>query len=244
MSLVGLFESAPFIISFLAGILTFFSPCVLPLIPAYLSYISGVSIKDLSHEGTMDAKLRRKILITALMFVAGFGLIFILLGVTMASLIDDLFAYAWVNWVAGAIVILFGLHIAGVITIRMLNYEKRAVFNDMQKASLIGPFILGVSFSLGWTPCIGPIFATIVSLAAQEPSHAVMLMVVYTIGLALPFVLAGIVTARALHFFNSVKRHFGVIEKVAGMLLVIVGVAIATGGLSSLSAKLTQWLAG
>lgn len=240
MTLVDFFESAPLLISFLAGVLTFFSPCVLPLIPAYLSYISGVSVKDLSSDSAMDGVRRRRLLTTSLMFVAGFGVIFVLLGVSMASLIDDLFSYPWVNWLAGGVVILFGLHIMGVISIRFLNYERRAVFGEMQKASLIGPFILGVSFALGWTPCIGPIFATIVSMAAQEPTRAVSLMVVYTIGLAVPFVLAGLLTSRALHFFNAVKRHFRTVEIVAGGLLVLVGAAIATGGLSKMSAYLMQ----
>lgn len=233
-----LFESAPLAVSLLAGILTFFSPCVLPLIPAYLSYISGVSIKELGH-GKLSKTEKIKIFKTALMFVLGFGTIFMLLGVSMANLIGDIFAYDWVSYIAGGIIILFGLHIAGFITIPLLNYEKRAEFGSTKSATLFAPFVLGVSFALGWTPCIGPIFAAIVSMAAQEPSKAVMLMGTYTIGLAIPFLAAAILTSSALEFFSRIKKHFGIIEKVAGILLIIVGIAIATGGLGKLSALLT-----
>ena len=233
-----LFESAPLAVSLLAGILTFFSPGVLPLIPAYLSYISGVSIKELGH-GKLSKTEKIKIFKTALMFVLGFGTIFMLLGVSMANLIGDIFAYDWVSYIAGGIIILFGLHIAGFITIPLLNYEKRAEFGSTKSATLFAPFVLGVSFALGWTPCIGPIFAAIVSMAAQEPSKAVMLMGTYTIGLAIPFLAAAILTSSALEFFSRIKKHFGIIEKVAGILLIIVGIAIATGGLGKLSALLT-----
>lgn len=236
MHLSQLFESAPFMISFLAGILTFFSPCVLPLIPAYLSYISGISVRELTQHGHLSRGDKIAIFKTALMFVLGFGAVFMLIGSSMAELIGDIFAYSWVGWIAGGIIILFGLHMMHVITIPLLNYEARASFGETGKKGLIAPFVLGVSFALGWTPCIGPIFATIVSLAAQEPSKAVTLMGIYTAGLALPFLIAAILTASALDFFSRVKRHFGIIEKVGGSLLIIVGIAIATGGLSKLSA--------
>lgn len=236
--LMGLFESAPIAVSLVAGILTFFSPCVLPLIPAYLSYISGISIKELG-DGKLSRTEKIRIFKTASMFVIGFGLVFMLLGVSMASLIGDIFAYDWVGYVAGTIIVIFGLHTAGFVTIPFLNYEKRAQFGDAKSATLLAPFILGVSFALGWTPCIGPIFAAIVSMAAQEPSRSVMLMGTYTVGLAIPFLASAILTSSALEFFSRIKRHFGIIEKIAGLLLIIVGIAIATGGLGRLSALIT-----
>lgn len=235
IQLTELFVSAPFAISFLAGILTFFSPCVLPLIPAYLSYISGISVRELSEHGKLTRGDKLIVLKTALMFILGFSTIFILIGVSMAELIGNIFSYSWVNWIAGTIIILFGLHMARFINIKFLNYEKRAAFGSTQASGLLAPFILGVSFALGWTPCIGPIFAAIVSMAAQDPSKSVSLMVVYTIGLAVPFVVAAILTSSALEFFTKVKRHFGIIEKVGGLLLVLIGISIATGGLGRLT---------
>jgi cytochrome c-type biogenesis protein len=232
----------------MAGLLTFFSPCVLPLIPAYLSYISGLSIKQLSgkeENEKLGFKDKLKILEAALMFIAGFGLIFILLGAAMANLVDDIFAYDWVNWVAGGIIIIFGLHFMGVIRIKFLNYEARADFTQAeQKGGFIGklahkffPFLLGLSFALGWTPCIGPIFASIVSLAAQDGAggKGLTLMIIYTVGLAIPFLLSALITSSALSFFNKVKQHFKVVEIIAGTLLILIGIAIATGGLGKIS---------
>lgn len=240
-SLVSLFESMPFLVSLLAGILTFFSPCVLPLIPAYLSYISGVSIKELGN-GELSKEDKFRIFKTALAFVCGFGLVFMLLGVSMASIIDDIFFYEPIAWVAGGIIIIFGLHTAQVITIPFLNYEKRAQFGDTKSTSLLAAFILGLSFALGWTPCIGPIFSAIVSMAAQEPTGAIALMGAYTVGLAIPFLAAAVLTSSALSFFTVVKKHFLIIERVAGALLVLVGIAIATGGLGKLSALMMSVL--
>jgi len=183
------------------------------------------------------------------MFIAGFGIIFIILGAIMANLIGDIFAYEFVSYIAGAIIILFGLHIMGVLNIKFLNYEKRADFSvdEKESSSIVGkiakffaPFLLGVSFALGWTPCIGPIFASIVSLAAKEGAIGLSLMVVYTIGLAIPFLLAAILTSRALSFFNKIKQHFKIIEIVAGVLLVLIGIAVATGGLGQITTIITN----
>lgn len=250
-TLSSLFTSAPYLVSLLAGILTFFSPCVLPLIPAYLSYISGLSIKQLSNKDEsykLTLKDKLKVLESALMFIFGFGVIFVMLGATMANLIGDIFAYKWVNYVAGGIIIIFGLHFMGVISIKFLNYEARADFTKAeQNDSFFGrlahrffPFLLGLSFALGWTPCIGPIFASIVSLAAQDggESKGLVLMIVYTVGLAIPFLLSALITNSALSFFNKVKQHFKIVEIIAGSLLILIGIAIATGGLGKISGML------
>jgi cytochrome c-type biogenesis protein len=238
-SLYSLFLSAPYIVSLLAGILTFFSPCVLPLVPAYLSYISGLSIQEMTDNKT-EHKL--KILRASLLFISGFGIIFILLGASMASLIEDIFAYSWVSYIAGGIIIIFGLHTMGVIRIKFLMFEKRADLSNITEKSKFknflksfAPFLLGVSFALGWTPCIGPIFAAIVSMAAQEEAKGLTLMIIYTIGLAIPFVVSALLTQKAMNFFNRVKQNFRVVEYVSGILLIIIGIAIATGGLGELS---------
>jgi len=242
--LFDMFETAPYLVSLLAGFLTFFSPCVLPLIPAYLSYISGLSVNDLKNRD--NHKNRFIILRASIMFILGFGLIFILLGAAMANLIEDVFAYPFVPYIAGGVIIIFGLHFMKVINIKLLNYEVRAEFGDTTNSNktmfmqIITPFLLGVSFALGWTPCIGPIFAGIVSMAAQEETKGLTLMVIYTIGLAIPFILSALITSKALTFFNKVKQNFKIVEIISGGLLIIIGVAIATGGLGKISAIIMQ----
>ena len=247
-SLISMFETAPYLVSLIAGILTFFSPCVLPLIPAYLSYISGLSIKDLTQEeGKFEDKL--KVLKASLLFIAGFGFIFILLGASMANLMEDIFAYKWVNYVAGGVIIVFGLHMTRLIMIPFLNFEARAHFGETKNEEAtslwkkilkaFAPFLLGVSFALGWSPCIGPIFAGIISMAAQEETKGLTLMVVYTIGLAIPFLLAGLLTSKAMGLFKKIKQNFRVVEYISGGLLILIGIAIATGGLGEIAYLLT-----
>jgi len=234
--LVDLFDSAPFFVSLLAGILTFVSPCVLPLVPAYLSYVSGISVKELQHDEVLTKQQHLKIIFASLMFILGFSLIFILLGASMAELIEDIFNYRWVNWVAGGIIVIFGLHTMGAVTIKWLNMSKQSQFGST--SGLFAPFILGVSFALGWTPCIGPIFAAIVSMAAQGAGNGLALMVMYSFGLAIPFFLAALFTTKAIRFFGKIKTHFRMIEIGAGLLLIIIGITIAFGGLG----KLTAWM--
>ncbi len=235
-ALRGFFTSAPFLVSFAAGILTFVSPCVLPLIPAYISYISGMSVKQLSTDGEVTRAQRMRIFYAALMFVLGFSLVFVILGAIMASLIGDIFSYQWITWIAGGIIVLFGMHMAGFINIKFLNFEQRANFGDTTSKSFFAPFILGLSFALGWTPCVGPIFSMIIAIAAQEPSTSIWLLIVYAAGLAVPFLLTAIVTGFMLKFMAKIKKYFKVVEIVGGLLLIVLGLAIATGGLGKLSA--------
>ena len=235
-SLNLLFTNAPFLVSFLAGIITFVSPCVLPLIPAYISYISGLSIKQLNSPEGIGLKGRAKIVLSALMFTLGFAVVFVLLGSIAANIIGDVLAYDWILWIAGGIIVIFGLHMSGLITINILNFQGRANFGDTKSKNLFAPFVLGLSFALGWTPCVGPIFAAIVFKAAQEPSTAIWLMVVYAAGLAIPFILTALLTSFMLGFLNRVKRYFRAIEIVSGVLLIMLGIAIGTGGLGKLSA--------
>ena len=237
-SLKIFFENAPFLVSFIAGIITFVSPCVLPLIPAYISYISGLSIKELNSAGEVSAKQRAKIVLSAFMFTLGFGVVFVLIGSATANIIGDIFAYDWIGWIAGGIIFIFGLHISGLITINLLNFQSRADFGDTKSKNLFAPFILGLSFALGWTPCVGPIFAAIVFKAAQDPSKSVWLMVVYAAGLAIPFLLTALLTSSMLGLLNRIKRYFRIIEIVSGVLLALLGIAIATGGIGKLTTML------
>lgn len=248
-SLLSAFESAPYMVSFLAGIITFLSPCVLPLIPAYLSYISGLSLNELKDEEHMSAQAKRKVIVASLLFIGGFSLIFILLGAAAATIIGEVLRNQYAAMVAGGIIIIFGLHVMHAINIPFLNYEQRADFGTMEKGakgywkSLLqkfAPFLLGMSFALGWTPCIGPILGGILGMASMGDNTAkgTLLMTLYAAGLAVPFFLSALLTSRALGLMNRMKKHFRVVEIVAGVLLILIGLAIATGGIT----KVTDYL--
>ena len=216
-SLFNYFESMPFIVSFIAGILSFLSPCVLPLVPIYFFYITGISASELQNRD-LNKKEKLKIFVNSVMFIAGFSLVFILLGAAMANLIGNFFHNKIFNIVAAIIIIIFGLHIGGFFKIKFLQYEKRLNLQN------VGSFLLGVSFALGWTPCIGPIFGTIVGMAATEPAKSVFMMILYTIGLALPFILMALFTVMSLKIIEKMKKYMGIIEKISGVLLVLVGI--------------------
>lgn len=249
-SLLAAFESAPYMVSFLAGIITFLSPCVLPLIPAYLSYISGLSLAELKDEEHMSANVKRKVITASLLFIGGFSLVFILLGAAAATFIGELLRNQYVAMVAGGIIIIFGLHVMHVFTIPFLNYEQRADFGTLEQKTSEGfiknllhkfaPFLLGMSFALGWTPCVGPILGGILGMASfgDNTTQGTILMTLYALGLGVPFFLSALLTSRAMGLMNRMKQHFKIVEIVAGSLLVVIGLAIATGGLGEITGLL------
>jgi len=223
-SLFDYFDSMPYVVSLVAGILSFLSPCVLPLVPIYFFYITGISAMELQSR-PLDKKERLKIFFNSLMFILGFSLVFILLGAAMAHLIGNFFNNKVFNIVAAIVIIIFGLHMGGFFKIKFLQYEKRLNLQN------VGSFLLGVSFSLGWTPCIGPIFGTIVGMAASEPAKSVFMMILYTLGLAIPFVLMALFTVASLKIIEKMKKYMGIIEKVSGILLMLVGIYMLYKGL-------------
>jgi cytochrome c-type biogenesis protein len=223
-SLFDYFDKMPFIVSFIAGILSFLSPCVLPLVPIYFSYITGISAKEI-EERSLDRKERIKIFINSLLFILGFALVFILIGAAAANLIGNIFANKWVNIIAGIVIVIFGINIGGFIKFKIFQYEKRL---NLQNA---GSFLLGVSFAFGWTPCIGPIFGAIVGMAATEPTKSVIMMIIYSIGLALPFLLMAIFTLWSIKFLQKAKKYMFLIEKFSGILLILVGIYFIFKGL-------------
>lgn len=242
-SLLGLFNNAPHLISLLAGILTFISPCVLPLIPVYLSYISEISLEELKHTNTLTLKKRFKILRSALFFTLGLGVVFILFGAIAARILNGgILLSPILRYIAGAILILFGLHTIGIFKIKCLNYQKTFQPKDNFRflKDFFTPFLLGVSFSLGWTPCVGPILAGIISLASLDEKSGLTLLSIYTLGLTLPFLLCAILISYAFNFLNHIKRYFNVIEWTAGVLLIIIGILVASGGMHFLSTYLTR----
>ncbi len=222
-SLFNYFDSMPFIVSLVAGLLSFFSPCVLPMVPIYFFYITGISAKELENR-ELTPKERLKILINSSLFIAGFALVFVLIGAAAANLIGNIFAYKWINIIAGIIIIIFGINVGGFVKFKFMQYEKRINFQNA------GSFLLGVSFAFGWTPCIGPIFGTIVGMAATNPAKSITMMILYVIGLAIPFILMAIFTIWSMKLIERTKKYMGIIEKISGVFLIIVGIWVLFKG--------------
>ena len=226
----GLGPSA--LVALIAGILSFLSPCVLPVVPPYLAYMGGISMGEMRQGGA-----RRRILLPALFFVLGLSVIFLLLGFT-ASAFGAFFLSNQMLFarIAGGVIIIFGLHFIGVITIPLLNREARIDAGD-QGGSAFGAFVLGLAFAAGWTPCIGPQLGTILSLAAQAHSvqKGTFLLGVYAVGLGLPFLISALFIERAMGMMNRVKRHMKTIERAMGALLLIVGLMMVTGAFTDFS---------
>jgi len=225
----------------IAGLLSFLSPCVLPLIPGYLSFISGVSLDELSSREKARSHTW-KVFINTLFFVIGFSLVFIFFG-AIAPQIGAVIKYKGIfSKVAGAIVFLFGLHVAGVFKVKWLNYEKRFHAGE-RKSGLLGSVVIGMAFAFGWTPCIGPILAAILTLASQQNSitQGVTLLAFYSAGLGIPFILTALLFNYLIGAFGFVKRHFRAIEITSGILLMIVGVLIFFDLLQRLSGYLLEW---
>jgi cytochrome c-type biogenesis protein len=214
--------------AFLAGILSFLSPCVLPLVPPYLCFITGASLDDLTKTGTARTGWT---FFASLLFVAGFTTVFVLLGATASAasqmLRDHLPLLARI---AGIVIILMGLHFLGVFKFAVMNREKRYQ-HESRPAGLIGAYAVGLAFAFGWTPCIGPVLATILAVAASEESVAkgAGLLAIYSAGLGVPFLLSALAVDRFLGFLKRFAKHLGAVEKTMGALLVLAGVAFLTG---------------
>jgi cytochrome c-type biogenesis protein len=226
-----------------AGLLSFLSPCVLPLVPPYLTFIAGVSMEDLESESRSAA--RRDILLAAVFFVLGFSTVFVALGATASAFGQILRANLHLfSWAAGAAIILMGLHFLGIFKIGLLYREKRAQVRE--PFGLWGAFVMGLAFAFGWTPCIGPILAAILAVAGAQDTVArgAELLAVYSLGLGLPFIGAALAIEPFVDFLAKFKRHFGKVEKIVGVLLVATGVAFLTGGVQDMSFWLLQTFPG
>ena len=216
-----------------AGLLSFLSPCVLPIVPPYLAYMGGVSLSDMEN----DRSSNRKAIIAALFFVLGLSTVFILLGIAATAFGRAFLQYQDImGRVAGGVIILFGLHFLGIIRIPFLMREARIDAGD-QGGSAFGAYILGLAFAFGWTPCIGPILGTILTFVAQDASFSrgMILMGAYAFGLGIPFVLAAVFIGRAMGVMNKFKRHMAIMERAMGAMLVIVGIMLVFGLFSAVS---------
>lgn len=237
-------DNITFVGAFIAGVLSFLSPCVLPLIPSYITYITGLSFSDLQAEHPTH-KVRQQTIIHSLSFIAGFTTVFVLLGAS-ATFIGGFLQSHMVLFrkIGGVLIVIFGIHVTGIFDIGMLLGEKRLTLHR-KPAGFLGSFIVGVAFAAGWTPCIGPILASILMVAATEGTvfHGINLLLIYSLGLGLPFFLASLAMHQFLVFFNRFKKYIRIFEVVTGIFLIIVGVMIYTNYLTVLS-RYTNMLFG
>ena len=230
--------SVTFAVAFLAGVLSFLSPCVLPLVPSYLGFVTGMTLDDLRGGSNRGA-----ILVPALAFVGGFSLVFMIMGASATLLGQMLLRYQdWISRIGGIIIILFGLHLLGILRIMPFLREKRFQL-DTKPMGLTGAVVAGVVFGAGWTPCIGPVLGGLLTYASTRANMAtgMTLLAFYSLGLAVPFLVAAFMTGRFLTASKKFRRWLPVVEKTSGAILLLAGVLLVTGSFSIMSAYFARY---
>ena len=223
-------------VAFGAGLISFLSPCVLPLIPGYVSYITGSSLNELKEKKNTN-------LFPIILFTFGFSLVFITFGAASTYIGQALLQNSYeLRIAAGLVIIIFSLHIIGLINLKFLNYEKR--IETKKNNYFYSPILIGMAFAFGWTPCIGPILGSILALAATEESvnKGILLLISYSLGLALPFILSGYLIQKFLIFSKNFKKNINLVSKIGGIILLVTGVLILTNQLQALGYYLLKIL--
>lgn len=218
-------ENLSYSAALIAGLLSFFSPCILPLVPAYFSFITGLSLDELTEN---KAETRRKVILSTVFYVAGFSFIFILFGASASFLGGIASQYAWIiRYLGGGIVIVFGLHLLGLINIKALNFEKRLHVQG-KPLHLMGTFVIGMAFGAGWSPCIGPMLGSILIVAGNQDTvlKGILLLAVYSAGLALPFLILSFFIHSILDIMKRTTKLIGIINKASGILLIVIGLLL------------------
>lgn len=224
-----------YIYAYLGGLISFLSPCVLPLVPPYLAFMAGTTIDQISDENKIDRALERRVLVSSIFFVLGLATVFVALGAG-ASVIGQTLLQNKILFgqIAGGVIIILGIHFLGIIRIPFLYREAR--FDAGKSAgTYAGSYVIGLAFAFGWTPCIGPILGSILVLAGQEETigQGVLMLAIYAAGLGLPFILAAFFVRPFMNWMRGFRKHMGLVEKAMGALLVLVGVAMITGTFSA-----------
>ncbi len=230
------------LIAFMAGVFSFISPCVLPLIPSYLTYITGISFDDLVDN--QSKSVRRRTLFHSLFFILGFTLVFVALGAS-ATYVGNFFQenQDLIRKVGGVIVILLGIHITGLVKLKFLEREKRFEFHD-KPLGYVGSILVGIAFAAGWTPCIGPILASILLYASTSDNvgGGIILLVAYSLGLGVPFLVSALAFNSFLTYFSRFNRYLRIVSIVSGIFLIIIGLLLVFNYLSIISQYLNMWL--
>ena len=229
--------SPSIILAFFAGLTSFLSPCVLPLVPGYLSMISGVGLEELK---TPQANLMRRVMVNSVVFILGFSVVFIALGLAATSVGQVLGMYKHVlARIAGVVIIIFGLHLTGLFKIKALYTDAR-LHNVKGSSTPLGAFVIGFAFAFGWTPCLGPILSGILAVAAEQSTlvKGALLLAVYSLGLAMPFLLTALLMERFLKFYSRFRSHMHALEVASGGLLIALGVLLVIGRFTLIS----NWL--
>src|SRR5947208_1358579 len=230
------------LIAFAGGLLSFLSPCVLPLVPGYISLMSGVSIDHLKAEGVSGS--RRAVIANSLAFNAGLSVIFLALGGTAGLLGATIINNVWVRVIGGLVIIVFGLHLIGLLKIKYLYRDTRQFSNEKPRG-MLGSLTLGIAFAAGWTPCIGPILGGIIGLAATSGGWkgGLFLSAFYSAGLAVPFLVTGLGINQFLSFYSKFRQHLHKVEVVSGIILILIGVLVMSNRVTLLaSSRLAGWL--
>ena len=216
------------LVAFSAGLFSFLSPCVLPLFPSYVSFITGMSVSDLTAD--LSGAARRRVMLHALAFVLGFSLVFVALGASFSAAGQFLLDYRnLIRQVGGALIVLFGLYIAGVFKLAAMGRTMQFQLRE-KPAGYLGSLLVGITFAIGWTPCVGPILGAILSLAgtSETVQRGIGLLIAYSAGLGVPFLLSAVALGAFLKFFKRYRPLIPVMERVAGVILVVVGVLVFT----------------
>ncbi len=232
-----------FMMAFVFGGLSFVSPCVLPLVPSYISFITGISFEELTDENAAKS-VKKVILYNSIMFVLGFSTVFVvILGMAASFFSAAFFEYQDViRKVGGAVIVLLGIHIMGVVNIGVLNREKRLHFFKDKPAGLIGSFFVGIGFAAGWTPCIGPILGGIFALSSTSPNSAMILFVAYSMGLAIPFLLTSLGVNTFFKYFQKIKKYMRLVSIFTGLLLIATGILIFTNTFATIAGYLNTFM--
>jgi len=223
--------------AFVAGVVSFLSPCVLPIVPPYLCFLGGVTFDQLSQGEEMPEKgIGKRVALSSIAFVLGFSTVFVALGATASwagAFVGEYFET--LSRIAGVVIIALGLHFLGVFRIKALFREFRIHVAE-RPAGMIGAYVIGLAFAFGWTPCVGPVLATILFMAGSESSvfQGASLLAAYAFGIGLPFIAAALAIGPFLMFMNRFRRHLGMMEKIMGAMLVITGILFVTGGFSEI----------
>lgn len=230
----------------LAGLLSFVSPCILPIVPPYLCFLAGVSLEELTGEGqaARPAGAQRRVVLAALFFALGFATVFILLGATATTIGQAVSRhFDTLRWIAGAVILVLGLHFLGILRIPLL-YRQARVEVERKPATLAGSYLVGLAFGFGWTPCVGPVLAAILFTAAGRDTalEGGLLLGAYAVGIGLPFVLAAFFAAPFMSLMRRFRRHMGKVEKVMGGMLVLTGVLFMTNAIPAIAGWMLNYM--